>query len=117
MAELFPADLQDKFNEASFGYSIGDTSVTSQTQAGEPKKRQIYTKAIDGISGTIDLEIDDWTTLENFYKITLAGGVKTFNYDHPLTQVTSEYQFVSAPILNPLGGRYFRVSFRWRQVG
>jgi len=117
MAQVFPSALQDKFNEASFNYGIGETSVSSEVTSGEPKKRQIYTKSIDRVSGTINLEIDDWNTLETFYKTTLAGGVLTFDYNHPLTQVSTEYRFVTPPTISPIGGRWFRVSFRWIEVG
>lgn len=117
MAQAFPLSLQDKFNEAGFNYEIGNTTVESEVTSGEPKKRQIYTKAIDRVSGTIELEIDEWTTLETFYKTTLAGGSLTFLFDHPLTGVETEYRFVNPPSLRPLGGRYFRVNFNWIEVG
>lgn len=116
MAQTFPSALQDKFNEAGFNHSFGDTSITSSVDVGIPKKRQRYTSAPDLFSGTIELNKDDYTTLETFYKTTLAGGVLTFNYDHPITQVETEFQFITPPSIVPLGGNYFRVSFQWREV-
>lgn len=116
MAETFPASLQDKFNEAGFQHEYANTSLTSSVDAGIPKVRQRYTQGSDNFRGTIELEKDDYTTLETFYKTTLAGGTKTFNYDHPITQVVTEFQFVSPPSMVSLGGTYFRVTFVWREI-
>lgn len=116
MAELFPGSLQDKFNEAGFRQTFGETSITSSTEVGEPKKRNRYTKSIDEFSGTIELERSEYSTFETFYKTTLAGGVRTFNFDHPITQVTSEFQFVNVPTIASIGGNYFRIAFTWREV-
>jgi len=116
MPELFPVELQDKFNQASFSYKIGDTAIESEVEVGMPKRRQRYTQAIDEVSGSIDLEIDDWTILETWYKTTLFGGVSTFYYNHPLTQVQEVYRFRTPPTLSPLGGRYFRVRFQWINI-
>jgi len=116
MAELFPVALQDKFNETAFSYLIGETSVNSQVAVGIPKRRQRYTQSVDSLSGTVNLDLDDWNILETFYKTTLSGGSKTFNYNHPFTQVLTEYRFIQSPTLSPLGGRYFRVTFRWIEI-
>jgi len=62
------------------------------------------------------MTFEDYTTLETFYKTTLGNGVKTFTYDHPLTQLPAVFRFTSAPKISPLGGRYFRVDMTWEQM-
>lgn len=116
MAETFPSGLQQKFNEAGFNHTLGDSTLESDTDVGPPKKRRRYTTEYDEFSGTIELERTDYLTLTTFYKTTLAGGTLTFNFDHPITGVESEFQFISPPTMVPLGGTYFRVTFNWREI-
>jgi len=116
MAEVFPVTLQDKFNQAGFNTNFGETTITSNMETSLPKKRARHTKSIDTTSGTINLHKDDWTTLETFYKTTLGGGVLTFNFTHPITQVITEYRFVTPPTATPLGGLYFIVNFNWVEI-
>ena len=116
MAEPFPVELQDKFNQAGFNYTLGDTTTTTEVEVGLPKKRQRYTQAIDEIKGTIDLEYADFNILLSFYRSTLAGGTKTFNYNHPMTGVESEFRFEKPPTISPIGGVWFRVSFQWIEM-
>ena len=116
MAQTFPASLQDKFNQAGFSYAFGNSTLESKVDAGPPKKRRRYTTEIDEISGTIELEKSEFTTLETVYKTTLSGGVLTFNFNHPITQVSTEYQFTKPPTIAPSGCNYFRVNFTWSEV-
>ena len=116
MAETFPITLQDKLNSGSFSYNLGETKIRSETEIGPAKMRRRVTRAIDTLSASIDLEFDDWQTLKDFHDTTLDGGVNTFEYVHPFTQVTATFRFVSAPSLSPMGGRMFKVNMQWEQV-
>jgi|DEB0MinimDraft_6_1074348.scaffolds.fasta_scaffold02869_2 hypothetical protein len=116
MAESFPASLQQKFNQAGFQLTFGDSAIETPNEVGPPKKRQRYTKEFDDLRGTIELERTDYADFETFFKTTLAGGTLTFNYDHPISGVTGEYQFKGRPSITTLGGTYFRISFVWRQI-
>ena len=113
MAEAYPSTLQDKLNVAGFSHKIGGTSISSQMEVGPAKKRRRFTKGIDLFQSTINMDIDDYNTLRNFYNTTLAGGTLTFNFDHPFTGTTSEFRFVGEPTMTPLGGREFRVQQTW----
>ena len=116
MAQTWPVTLQDFLNEASFTYTIGETDITSDMDIGLSKKRRRFTKGVNTVSCTIDMERDTFTTLYNFYNDTLNGGVLTFNFDHPITSVASEWRFVAPPRLTPLGGVWFRVSMEWEEI-
>lgn len=116
MAEIFPVELQDKLNEAGFSETIGGTAIETEMGVGLPKKRQRFTKGIDTFTCNINLEKDDYSILSNFFKTTLAGGVKTFLYDHPITGVESEFQFIGEPAISPMGGLWFRVNMNWRLI-
>lgn len=116
MAENFPSSLQDKLNQAGFTNNFGETSIRSTVDVGLAKVRNRYTKGIDTFQCTIDLNFDDYTTLETFYKTTLAGGSLTFYYDHPFTEVQTEFRFIAAPSITPIGGKWFRVSMNWEEL-
>ena len=116
MAEIFPAALQQKLNEGGFTQKLGDTSVRSDVDTGLAKTRQRYTKPVDDFSCTIDLEIDDYNTLITFYRTTLAGGSRTFYYDHPMTGLESEFRFKSPPTMSPMGGLWFKVNMQWEEI-
>ena len=118
MAEQWPATLQDVANREGFSMQFGEETVTTEMEVGPPKKRRRTTKRIDTFPISIDMTFDEYSTLNTFYDVTLAGGVKTFNFTHPLTQLESEFQFVNPPTINPKGsgGRYFTVQMEWREV-
>jgi len=62
------------------------------------------------------MNVDDYAVLETFYKTTLAGGTLTFNFNHPFTGLVSEFQFIRPPTLSPIGGKFLRISFVWREL-
>ena len=112
MAEMFPSTLQDKVNEAGFQLKTGKTTITSNMDIPPNKKRRRFTKGIDNFTTTFNIDYDDYTTLYEFFDTTLAGGTKTFLYNHPMTGVESEFR-MAEPTYRPLGGRSFRVSMEW----
>lgn len=113
MAETWPTALQSKLNEASFSFEIGDTLLRTQNQMGPAKVRRLMTKSVDVLSGSIDLTVAEYSTFFYFFDTTLNGGVKTFNFNHPITGSAEEFRFVGTPTFSSLGGGNFRVTFRW----
>jgi hypothetical protein len=118
MAEQWPTELQDKFNTNNFQYAPDKPWIESDNEFGPKKRRSRYTKGFDIYNGSIDLKFSDWTTFNNFYKTTLSYGLKSFNFDNPLSQSSSEFEFVDAPAAAPIGsgGTNFRVTFQWREL-
>lgn len=113
MAQTWPVSLQQKLNEQGFTFSLGETVTTSSMGVGPAKKRRRFTKPIDTLRGTINLEESDYQTFYDFFNTTLNGGIEVFEYEHPITKLTQEFRFVRAPNISPLGGSYFRVSMEW----
>lgn len=114
--ETWPAQFQELLNEESFGYKYGDTTVRSDMDVGPQKVRARYTQGIDTYTCTITLDIDLLDEFEDFYKVTLGNGVRTFEFNDPITQVPSEFQFTEPPDIRPIGGRTFIVNMRWIKV-
>lgn len=116
MAVPWPASLEQRVNEDGYGLQFGDPTMTSDMDSGPPKKRARSTKGIDIHDCTMRLKIDQYTVLKNFYKTDLNQGVLTFEFNHPITGVLTEFQFVSPPRITPMGGEYFMVSMQWREM-
>ena len=111
--ETWPAQLQDKANVASFSAEFGDTTVRSDMDVGPAKIRSRYTDAVDMYTISIDLDFDEYSYLEDFYKTTLGNGVLTFGFVNPLTEVLEEFRFMAPPNITPMGGRIFKVNMKW----
>lgn len=116
MAEIWPVALQELLNQSGFKTTYGETTISSAVDIGVKKKRARYTRGIDQFGCSIDVELSDYQTFQTFYKTTLSNGVKTFLYNHPLTQVETEFRFVEAPGVSPIGGRWFRLEFVWEEM-
>lgn len=116
MAVAWPGSLQEYINESGFGIQFGESAITTDMDVGPPKKRARSTRSVDVYDCTITIHRNDYVTFRNFYKTELNQGVSRFNYDHPLTGVETEFQFVSPPRIIPLGGEYFQVSMQWREI-
>jgi hypothetical protein len=115
MAEQWPGALEDKLNEADFSYQMGDTTIQSETEIGEPKVRRRFTRAVDRISCSIIIEKSDVDTFFNFYRTTLNGGVNAFEFTDPISNTTKEYRFdtSSPPQITPIGGNTLNLRMSW----
>lgn len=116
MPETFPPSLQELLNESGFTQKLDDTSIRSSMGIGLPKVRNRYTKPVDEFTCTIDMQNSDYSDLITFYRTTLGGGVKTFYYNHPLSQVQSVFRFMGPPTVSPKGGTWFNVSMQWEEI-
>ena len=116
MAVSFPTELQEKFNESGFSFSIGSTTIRTNVDVGPAKIRRRLTKGVDSTSGNIKLLYSDYAILYNFYDVSLAGGSLPFEYNDPFTGLPAEYRWVSPPTLTPMGGLYFNVSLPWEKM-
>ncbi len=116
MAQVWPITLQDRLNEESFGIDKGDTLIRSDMDVGPQKVRRRFTKGIDTISGSITLTTAQYNIFESFYDTTLNGGALTFEYNHPVTEVLTEFRFKGAPQYKSIGGGNYVASFAWEIV-
>jgi len=114
--ETWPLSLQQKLNVDNFGVQFGNTLVKSDMDIGPAKTRTRFTDAVDIYSASIDLDYDEFETLRDFYKVTLANGSKTFGFVNPLTLDTDEFRFAEPPDIKPMGGRMFKVGMKWERL-
>lgn len=108
----WPSVFQDLLNEANFSLSPGVTTIETDMEVGPKKKRRVSTTPIDSFSCSIDIDRDDYQTFEDFYNITLAGGVNYFEFNHPIKGTAEEFR-MNFDGVSPLGGRVFRITMTW----
>lgn len=113
MAQAWPAGLQELLSEANFGIQDQDTVIRSEMDVGYAKVRRRFTKGISTFSGSIYLTTDEYTLFKDFFDTTLNGGAIPFTYNHPITQVPSDFRFKGAPAYSSIGGGNFTVQFVW----
>lgn len=114
--ENWPSTLQQLLNADDFDVKFGSTTVRSSVDVGPAKVRSRFTNGVDTYSCSIFMDIDQYSTFENFYKTLLANGSQPFTFANPLTQTTDVFRFASDPEIKPLGGRIFRVSMAWEKL-
>ena len=115
MAEQWPLTLQDFLNEANFSHGLGSIALQTDMDVGPAKKRARFTKSVDTFSCTITIDRDLYQTFYDFFYVTLVGGVKRFEFNHPITGDLKEFR-MSEPQITPFGGRYFQVAMEWEQM-
>lgn len=113
MAVAWPVSLQDKVNEDSFSYEVGETVLRSDMDVGPQKLRRISTRPIDKMTVSINVTVDQWQDFMTFYNTTTNGGTLRFEFNHPITQVLTEFRFASVPRTSSLGGGNFMVVMDW----
>jgi hypothetical protein len=118
MAEQWPLTLQQKLNQASFSEQLGDTTLRSETEIGLAKVRRRFTKGVDKLTVTIDVEKDEVATFKTFYDTTLNGGVTPFEFNDPYTNTLTEFRFdtSSPPRLSLIGANTLRLSMQWERI-
>lgn len=115
MAATWPVQLQQKLNETSFSYKLGNTVIKTNMSTGPVKRRRRFTEGIDGLTCTIDLHYSNFTIFKSFYDTTINGGVDSFEFNHPFTGVLTEFK-MDTPGITRLGGEWFRVNMTWEVV-
>ena len=113
MAQPWPSSLQQLLNKDSFEITFANTTLTTEMDIGVPKRRRRYTKGVKLLTCSIWVNQSQYTILENFYETTLNGGVDSFEFNHPITGVLTQFKFSSPPKATYMGGDTFPVVMAW----
>lgn len=118
MAQVWPTQLQDRLNQADFSETMGDTTIRSETEIGLAKVRRRYSRGVDAITCSVYLTKDDVAVFKTFYNTTLNGGVTTFEYTDPYTDILTEFRFntSSPPQISPVGGNEMNLRMTWERI-
>jgi len=88
------------------GYSrrIQDARIRTNMDAGPPKMRARYTAVITEHDIPVPFFTKaQWSTLEAFYKTTLANGTLPFDWTDPVTGSSVSFRFLEPPKFSLLG--------------
>ncbi len=116
MAASWPSGFQELLNQAGFSLAFPRTYIESENDVGPRKRRNRTTQGPEKFSCSIVIEKSQYATFKNFYDVTLANGVLSFEYDHPFTGTLTEFIFLDTPSIVPIGGTYFNLSMSWEEV-
>ena len=116
MPATWPAQLQDKLDQDSFTFKIGETSIRTEMDIGPAKVRRRFTKSVDALQCQIRMTYSDFQYVYNFWDLDLNGGAGTFYFNHPFTGVQTVFRMVGPPEISPLGGTEFIVSMQWEAM-
>jgi hypothetical protein len=110
---VWPVSLQQLANQDSFQIEIGETTIRSSMDIGPEKVRRRFTRPIDKMKISFDVDSDQYEDLLFFFNTTVNGGVTPFDYTHPITQDPISVRFTGPPAISPLGGLLFRATMEW----
>lgn len=106
MADIdWPATLPQYLMINGFSQKFADNMLASSVDVGISKRRKRYTVAKKPVTGSIYITSEQKTILEDFYDVSLGGGVLRFNWVDPITQDEVEMRFADnkPPEITPNG--------------
>lgn len=112
----WPGSLQQHLNSSNFQVALGDTVVRTDMDVGPAKVRSRFTHGVDQYTTSILLTLSQWTTLRDFFKVTLANGSLPFTFTDPMTSTTEIFRFATPPVARPLGGLVFEITMSWEKL-
>lgn len=116
MAQIWPGTLQQLVSEANFGMAIGETVLRTDMEVGPQKTRRRFTKPVNSFTTSIYLTLAQYNTFYTFYNTTLNGGSLAFTFNHPITQVPTDFRFKSPPKVSSIGGGNFIAAMEWEEL-
>lgn len=116
MGVAWPVSLQNIVNEESFSFNFGETVIRSDMDVGPQKLRRVSTRPINKLTVSIDVTTSQFSDFKTFFNTTINGGVTRFNFNHPLTGISTEFRFAGPPQVSSLGGGNFRIQMEWEEM-
>ena len=112
MAETWPAQLQQYWDEDNFSFKYGSTTLKSDMGQGPAKVRRISTRPVNMLTVSILVTAAQFVDyFDPFYRITLNAGTTAFTFLHPIRQENRDFKIIGEPALVSIGGGNFRVTF------
>lgn len=92
----WPESLPQELHQQGFAYQGPQGSIRTEMEFGKSFQRRRFTAAVEPFSGQIYLDKEQYETLLNFWKNTIAMGSLEFNWKHPITEEDATVRFVSS---------------------
>ena len=114
--ETWPPTIDKKVLQSGFSQQATPNTIRSKVEAGVDKLRRRYTIPILKVTASMFLNFTQYEALELFYDTTLQGGVLSFGFPDPATDVEHEYRFLAPPSYVAAGGLFYQVSMEWERL-
>ena len=101
---IWPVTLPQAFLQNGLQITPVDNFIRSDMDSGIAKVRRRSTAVIENVSGQIKLDNGQDVILYEFFYTELQGGVLVFEWQHPRTDETKDFRFISTPTTKPLDG-------------
>ena len=117
---VFPPSITRGPRADTLSESAAPGVIRSETEVGPGKVRPRTIAVPVRFSIALDLTASQVTTLQDFFRITLAMGALPFTWTHPRTGATNtRFRFIEPPTITPLGSRavgWWRATFELEQI-
>lgn len=90
--------------------------VSDSSEVGAARRRARFTRVLRRWSWTMVMSATQRAALDTFYETTLENGVLTFNWTHPITEVSYEVLFDSRPNIKHFIGTHYSASVSIMEV-
>jgi hypothetical protein len=108
----WPSSLPQKPKIEGYVENPPETAIRTKMDTGPVKIRRRFTAAPREFPNCVMiLTRAQRTTLDNFWDTTTEGGSKRFNWEHPITDTSGEFRFLSRPQYEGISYERFRVVF------
>ncbi len=103
----WPSILPQNVNVAGYQEQLSPMSARSKMDAGVAKARRRFSAVPIDIQCAIRIGLSQKATLDDFYKVTLAGGSLSFDWKHPVSGVFAVVRLKAPPSYTPVNRTLF----------
>lgn len=105
----WPLTIPQKLSPDGFSFKPGKNTLRTSMTTGPPKSRRLGTSAPWELKGNMEMTSAEYSTWETFYVDTLKDGEEPFDWLHPISGDSREFQYMNEPEVTPAGGGNWNV--------
>jgi hypothetical protein len=107
----WPAGLPDC--AGTYSEKAEPVTVRTNVEEGPAKVRRRFTQRVVRAQVGMQMHINQYDILDDFFYIQLNGGVGRFNFKHPWTGVASVWRMIESPDFSDMGPMAVQVTMVW----
>ena len=94
---VWPASLPTLIPTDGYSDEVERNVISFQPEVGPPLERRRSSVSTNLVSYPVNVTLDEFETLKDFYRDDLKDGVLPFTRDDPITEVQTTYKFAAPP--------------------
>ena len=99
----WPVDLPETLRIDGLQSQDQDAVIKTDMDTGPQKRRLRFTAAVENISGSIVMSMEQLDIFRTFYRTTIKRGAMRFKMMHPITCELKEFRIKTPPSFAPSG--------------